>query len=91
MDGPITLQTILANALDKDYTAAQAMEDLTWVMNHATLVEISHGTDSKEYAEIQRLIPIQEKLAKAKLEGHPMFYQLSFLELPPIQGDLICT
>ena len=81
MNGPLTLPTILANAFDKDYTADQAVEDLTRLMNRATLVEIEHGTDSDEYAELQRLIPVQEKLAKAKSEGHPIFDRLGTLKL----------
>ena len=81
MDGPITLATILANALDKDYSADQAVEDLTRLMNQATLVEIEHGTGSPEHAEVLRLIPAQERLARAKQEGHPIFDQLGSLKL----------
>ena len=81
MDEPITLPTILANAFDKDYSADQAVEDLTRLMNQATLVEMQHGTDSKEYAEMRRLIPVQERLARAKQEGHPIFDQLGSLKL----------
>ena len=83
MDGPITLPTILANAFDGDYTADQAVEDLTRLMNQATLVELEHGTDSDEYAEMRRLIPVQERLARAKLEKHPIFDQLGTLKLTP--------
>ena len=83
MDGHITLPTILANAFDKDYTSDQAVEDLTRLMNHATLVEMEHGTASPEYAEMRRLIPVQERLARAKLEGHPIFDLLGTLKLTP--------
>ena len=83
MDGPITLPFIIANAFDKDYTADQAVEDLTRLMNHATLVEMGHGTDSPEYAEILRLVPVQERLARAKQEGHPIFEQLGTLKSTP--------
>ena len=48
MDGPITLANILTNAFDKDYSADQAVEDLTRLMNQATLVEMEHRTDSPE-------------------------------------------
>ena len=83
MDGPITFPTILSNAFNKNYTADQAVEDVTRLMNQATLVEIEHGTDSPDYAEIRRLIPVQERLAKAKLDNHPIFDQLGTLKLTP--------
>ena len=83
MAAPITLTSIIANAVNKDYTADQAVEDLTRLMNQATLVELRHGTDSPQYNELQKLIPIQEKLVKAKLEGHPIFDQLGSLKVTP--------
>jgi hypothetical protein len=87
MDEPLTLPDILSNAFNKDYTADQAVADLTRLMNEATLVEMEHGTDSPQYAELQRLIPVQEKLAKAKLEGHPIFDQLGSLTASARKDD----
>ena len=87
MTSEVNLPTILFNAFNKDYTADQAVEDLTRLMNQATLVEIEYGTDSPEYAEIRRLIPVQEKLAKAKLDKHPIFDQLGSLKLTPHKDD----
>lgn len=76
MDAPLTLTSIISNAFNKDYTADHAVEDLTRLMNEATLVELRHGTDSPRHAELQRLTTIQEKLVKAKLEGHPSGHQV---------------
>ena len=87
MDVPLTLAGIITNAFNRDYTADRAVEDLTRLMNEATLVEMEHGTDSPQYAELQRLIPVQEKLAKAKLEGHPIFDQLGSLNLALHKDD----
>ena len=87
MDEPITLPIILANAFNKDYTADQAVEDLTRLMNQATLVEMEHGTDSPEYAEMQRLIPVQERLTRAKLDKHPIFDKLGSLSLTPYKDE----
>ena len=83
MKSKICFTNILSNAFNKDYTAEQAVEDLMRLMNEATLAELRHGTDSPEYTEIARLLPIQEKLAKAKQEGHPIFDQLDSLSLAP--------
>ena len=49
METRYTLPTILAYALDRGYTADCAVEDLTRLMNQATLVEMEHGTDLQEY------------------------------------------
>jgi hypothetical protein len=57
------------------------VEDLTRLMNQATLVEMRHGTNSPQHLDMLRLIPVQEKLVKAKLEGHPIFDQLGSLKL----------
>jgi len=40
MNDSLTLPSILANAFDKAYTADRAVEDLTRLMNQASLVEI---------------------------------------------------
>ena len=87
MDAPLTLTSIIANAFNKDYTTALAVEDLARLMNEATLVELQHGTDSPQYTELQRLIPIQEKLVKAKLDGQPIFDQLGSLKITPHDDD----
>ena len=87
MDEPLTLPDILSNAFNKDYTANQAVEDLTKLMNEATLVAMEQGTHSTEHTEIQRLIPVQEKLAKAKLEDHPIFDQLGSLTANAYKDD----
>ena len=81
MTTEVTLPTIISNAFNKDYSADQAVEDLTRLMNQASLVEIEHGTDSPQYVEILRLIPVQERLARAKQEGHPIFDRLGSLKL----------
>jgi len=81
-----TIADILSNAFDRDYTTDRAMADLERLMNEATLAEILHGTDSKQHRELRRLVPIQERLAKAKLEGDPLFDRLGTLEVTP-HGD----
>ena len=79
----ITLADILSNTFDRNYTADQAVSDLERLMNEATLAEIRYGTDSKQHQELKRLIPVQEKLAKAKLNDDPIFDRLGSLNITP--------
>jgi hypothetical protein len=77
----LSLEKCFANAFDKDCYTDQAVEGLTKLMNHATHVEVEHGTESPEQAEVMRQIPVQERLAMAKKEGRPIFDQLGSLKL----------
>jgi len=78
-----TLANIISNTFNKDYTASQAVADLEKLMNEATLIEIQHGQDLPRFIELKRLIPVQEKLVQAKLDGNPIFEQLGTLTVSP--------
>ena len=77
----ITFPDILCNAFNQDYTTTQAYDDLHRLMNEATMMQIEGKTDQPRYEELERIIPVQERLAKAKLDGHPIFDQLGSLRL----------
>ena len=83
----LTLPDILCNALNRGYTTAQAYDDLSRLMNEATLMQIEGKTDLPRFEELTRIIPVQEKLAKAKLDGHPIFDKLGGLEASIHKGD----
>jgi len=76
-----TLSNILANAFNTDYTAGQAVADLEQLMNEATLLELTHGPHSPRFIELQKLIPIQERLVRAKMDGNPIFDRLGTLKV----------
>lgn len=50
-------------------------------MNESTLFELTHGPHSPRFIELQKLIPVQERLVKAKMEGAPIFDQLGTLKI----------
>ena len=81
MNKELTFPDILCNALNRDYTTAQAYDDLNKLMNEATLMQIEGKTDLPRFEELTRIIPVQERLAKAKLDGHPIFDKLGNLKL----------
>jgi hypothetical protein len=85
MDKTVTAATILSNAFDKDYTASQAVSDLEKLMNEATLLELSDAQDSPRYLELQKLIPVQERLVKTKMDGNPIFDRLGTLKVTPAE------
>ena len=76
----LTFAKILCNALDPDYTSTQALDDLSKLMNEATLMEAQGETALPRFTELESIIPVQEKLAKAKLDGHPIFDGLDTLK-----------
>jgi hypothetical protein len=78
-----TLTNIISNALNKGYTADQAVADLEKLMNEATLIEFQYGQESPRFIELKRLILVQKKLVKAKLEASPIFEQLGTLKARP--------
>ena len=49
MDKDLTFASIFCNALDPDYTPDQAMDDLSKLMNEATLMEIQGKADSPRF------------------------------------------
>ncbi len=65
----------LSNAFDEDYSAGQAVADLEKLMNEATLLELTHGPHSPRSIELQKLIPVQERLVRAKLDGDFRFIE----------------
>lgn len=78
---------IISNAFNKDYTASQAVVDLEKLMNEATLLELTHGPHSPRFIELQKLIPVQERLVQAKMDGNPVFDRFGSLKITPHQDD----
>ena len=83
----ITIADIMCNAFNKDYTAGQAVADLEKLMNEATLIELTKGPNSPRFIELQKLIPVQEKLMQAKLDNNPIFDRLGTLAAKPHKDD----
>ena len=83
MNKNLTLSTILSNTFDKEYTASQAVADLEKLMNEATLLELSDAQDSPRFIELQKLIPVQERLVRTKMDGDPIFDRLGSLKVSP--------
>lgn len=70
------IATIITNAFNKDYTAKEAVDDLEMLMNEATIIELSDGPTSSRFREMIKLINIQEKVVKAKVDSDQVFAQL---------------
>ena len=81
MTNQLTLADIITNALDKDYSMDQAATDLGELMTEQELIKRRHGTDSPRLAELEMIIPLQEKLALGKLRGEQVFEQLAQLDI----------
>ena len=81
MDDPLTLPRVLSNAFNKDNSAGQAVADLEKILNEATLLELSGDQDSPRFIELQKLIPVQERLVRAKMDGNPIFDRLGSLKV----------
>ncbi len=86
MTNELTFDNILRNALDSDYTSDRAVDDLGKLTNEATQMQLQGNTDSPRFVELESIIPIQEKLVKAKLDGHPIFDRLGTLNAE-VHGD----
>jgi hypothetical protein len=61
------------------------VEDLEKLMNESTLLELTHGPHSPRFIELQKLIPFQERLVRAKLDGDPIFDRLGTLQMTPTE------
>lgn len=81
MNSNLTVATILSNAFDKGYSASRGAADLEKLMNEATLLELSGDQHSPRFIELQKLIPVQERLVRAKLDGDPIFDRLGGLKV----------
>ena len=81
MDKKISLSDVLCNAFDKDYSMLQAATDLGELMTELELIKRRYGTGSPRLAELERIIPVQEKLALGKLRGDQLFAQLDQLDI----------
>jgi hypothetical protein len=79
MEKNLNLADIITNTLNKDYSASEAVADFEKLMNEATLIELTDGSDSPRFIELQKLIPVQERLMQAKLDASPIFEQLVYL------------
>jgi hypothetical protein len=83
----LTIASILCNAFNQDYTLAQAVDDLSKMVNEATWLQIQGETDTPRFAELERIIPVQERLAKGKIDGHPIFNRLGSLKVKTHKDD----
>ncbi|MGB7933572.1 MAG: hypothetical protein WCH04_15345 [Gammaproteobacteria bacterium] len=81
MPRQLTIAEIIKNALDKDYSIEQASTDLGDLMNELELIKRRYGTDSPRLTELEKIIPVQEKLALGKLRGDEVFEQLKQLQV----------
>ena len=79
MTRKLTLAEIICNALVKDYSVEQAATDLGELMTELELIKRRYGTDSPRLAELEEIMPLQEKLALGKLGGDQVFEQLDQL------------
>ena len=79
MLGKLTLADVVCNALDKDYSLENAASDLGELMNERELIKRRFGTGLQRLAELEMIIPIQEKLAQGKLQGDQLYAQLDRL------------
>ena len=81
MTNQLTFADIITNALDKDYTVEQAATDLGELMTERELIKRRYGIDSPRLAELEKIIPVQKKLALGKLRGNQVFEQLAQLDI----------
>ena len=79
MPRQLTIAEIICNALDRDYCLDQAATDLGELMKELELIKCRHGADSPRITELEKIIPVQEKLALGKLRGDQLFVQLDRL------------
>ena len=81
MSRQLTIADIIRNAIDKDYSMEQAATDLGELMTERELIKRRYGTESPRLAELEEIIPLQEKLALGKLRGDEVFEQLEQLDI----------
>ena len=87
MPRQLTIADIITNALDKDYSVDQAATDLGELMTERELIKRRYGIDSPRLAELETIIPVQERLALGKLRGDQVFEQLAQLDIRIEQHD----
>ena len=87
MPRQLTIADIITNALDKDYSVNQAATDLGELMNELELIKRRYGIDSPRFTELEKIIPVQERLALGKLRGDQVFEQLAQLDIRVEQHD----
>jgi hypothetical protein len=81
MPRQLTLADIICNGLDKDYSVEQAAIDFGELMIERELIKRRYGTETARLSELEKIIPIQEKLALGKLCGDQLFAQLDRLNI----------
>ena len=87
MLGQLSIADIIRNALDKDYSVEQADTDLGELMSERELIKRRYGADSPRLAELEKIIPVQKRLALRKLRGDEVFDQLKQLGIQLEQHD----
>jgi hypothetical protein len=83
----LTIADIITNALDKDYSVDQAAKDLGELMMELQLIKRRYGADSPRLTELEKVIPVQERLALGKLRGDQLFAQLDCLGIRAEKHD----
>jgi len=76
MHRQLTIADVITNALDKDYSVDQAATDLGELMTELESIKRRYGIESPRLAELEEIIPVQERLALGKLRGDEVFEQL---------------
>jgi hypothetical protein len=79
MLGKLSLADVVSNVFDKDYSLEQAVIDLGELMNERELIKRRFGTGLQRLAELEMIIPLQEKLALGHLQGDQLYAQLDML------------
>ena len=75
----MTLPDIVRNAFDVNYSVDRAAADLGSLMLEWDRIKRKGNIGSPRLRELDRLIPIQERLALRKLRGDKIFDQLARL------------
>jgi hypothetical protein len=79
MPRQLTFADIICNGLDKDYSVEQAALEFGELVNERELIKRRYGTSTARLTELERIIPLQEKLALGRLRGDEIFAQLERL------------
>ena len=77
----LTIVDIIYNTYSKEYSLEQAAIDLGELKTEMELIKRRDDTGSTRLTELERIIPLQEKLALGKLQGDQLFAQLDQLAI----------
>jgi hypothetical protein len=77
----LTFANIICNAFDKNYSVEQAAIDLGELISERELIKRRYGTSSPRLSELEKIIPVQVKLAMGKLSNDQLFDQMDWLAI----------